>query len=88
MQQHDSPGEAPAELSPVNLSRQRAGGSPEGEYLTLGELAAWLKISRGSAWLLVVEKEEIPYLRFGGRIVRLARADVEAYLRRCRSDAV
>ncbi len=66
---------------------QGTGGPPEGEYLTLGELAAWLKISRGSAWLLVVEKEEIPYLRVRNRIVRMARADVEAYLRRCRSDA-
>ena len=58
-----------------------------GEYLTLQELAGWLRISRGSAWSLVMEKGEIPYLRFGDRIVRLARVDVEDYLARCRSDA-
>ncbi len=57
------------------------------EYITIRELAAWLRISRGSAWSLVMERGEIPYLRFGDRIVRLARADVEAYLARCRSDA-
>lgn len=66
------PGEPPAKL---------------GEYITLQELADWLRISRGSAWSLVMEKGEIPYLRFGDRIVRLARTDVEAYLSRCRSDA-
>ena len=60
---------------------------PTTEYITIQELAAWLRISRGSAWSLVMEKGEIPYLRFGDRIVRLARADVEDYLRRCRSDA-
>lgn len=62
--------------------------APEGDYLTIGELATWLQISRGSAWSLVMERGEIPYLRFGDRIVRLARKDVEAYLARCRSDAV
>ncbi len=67
---------------------QKAGDPPQGDYLTLQELASWLKISRASAWNLVVERGEIPYLRFGDRIVRLARADVEAYLARCRSDAV
>ncbi len=68
--------------------RQEAGDPPQGDYLTLQELASWLKISRASAWNLVVERGEIPYSRFGNRIVRLARADVEAYLARCRSDAV
>ena len=62
--------------------------APEGDYLTLQELADWLKISRGSAWSLVMEKREIPYLRLSDRVVRLARTDVEAYLARCRSDAV
>ncbi len=61
---------------------------PRGEYVTLQEMAEWLRISRGSAWSLVIEKREIPHLRFGDRIVRLARKDVEAYLARCRSDAV
>jgi len=68
--------------------RWGTGGPPKGEYLTLQEMADWLKISRGSAWSLVMEKGEIPYLRFGDRIVRLARKDVEDYLARCRSDAV
>jgi excisionase family DNA binding protein len=35
-----------------------------------------------------MEKGEIPYYRFGDRVVRLARTDVEAYLARCRSDAL
>ncbi len=74
-------------IDKANL-RQETGGSPQGDYLTLLELASWLKISRASAWNLVVERGEIPHLRFGNRIVRLARADVEAYLARCRSDAV
>ncbi len=68
--------------------RQEAGSPPQGDYLTLQELASWLKISRASAWNLVVERGEIPYSRLGDRIVRLSRADVEAYLARCRSDAV
>ncbi len=66
--------------------RHGSGEQPAGEYLTIQELATWLNISRGSAWSLVMERGEIPYLRFGDRIVRLARADVEAYLARCRSD--
>ncbi len=64
------------------------GQPPEGDYLTLQELATWLKMSRGSVWSLVMEKGEIPYYRFGDRVVRLARTDVEAYLARCRSDAL
>ena len=70
------------------MLRQKAGDPPQGDYLTLQELASWLKISRATAWNLVVERGEIPYSRFGDRIVRLARVDVEAYLARCRSDAV
>ncbi len=58
---------------------------PQGDYLTLQEIATWLKMSRGSVWSLVMEKGEIPYYRFGDRVVRLARTDVEAYLARCRS---
>lgn len=59
-----------------------------GEYITIQEFADWLRIGKGTAWSLVMERGEIPHLRFGDRVVRLARADVEAYLRRCRSDAV
>ncbi len=69
------------------MLQQKAGDPPQGDYLTLQELATWLKISRASAWNLVLERGEIPHSRFGNRIVRLARADVEAYLARCRSDA-
>ena len=67
---------------------QLPGEPPKGEYITLQEMANWLRISRGSAWSLVFEKGEIPHLRIGDRMVRLARADVEDYLRRCRSDSV
>ena len=65
----------------------RPGEAPKGEYITLQEMADWLRISRGSAWALVFEKGEIPHLRIGDRMVRLARADVEEYIRRCRSDS-
>lgn len=58
-----------------------------GEYMTIQEFADMLRIGRGTAWSLVMEKAEIPHLRFGDRVVRLARTDVEDYLRRCRSDA-
>ncbi len=67
------PGESPAKL---------------GEYITIQEFADWLRIGRGTAWSLVMERGEVPHLRFGDRVVRLARADVEDYLRRCRSDTV
>jgi len=86
-ERHDGTEAASAELSLVE-TRQAMGGPPEGDYLTLQEFADWLKISRGSAWSLVMERGEIPHLRVGDRIVRLARTDVEAYLARCRSDAV
>ena len=66
------PGESPAKL---------------GEYITIQEFADWLRIGKGTAWSLVMEKTEVPHLRFGDRVVRLARADVEEYVRRCRSDA-
>ena len=65
----------------------RPGEAPQGEYITIQEMAGWLRISRGSAWSLVFEKAEIPHLRIGDRMVRLARADVEEYIRRCRSDS-
>ncbi len=69
-------------------SMSEPGEAPKGDYLTLQELADWLRMSRGSAWSLVMEKGQIPYYRFTDRVVRLARVDVEAYLARCRSDAV
>ena len=75
----------------IELSKgegRRPGALPTGEYMTIQEFADLLRIGRGTAWSLVMEKAEIPHLRFGDRVVRLARADVEDYLRRCRSDAV
>lgn len=64
-----------------------SGEPPTGDYMTIQKMATWLKMSRGSAWSLVMERGEIPYYRFGDRVVRLARVDVDAYLARCRSDA-
>ena len=58
-----------------------------GEYITIQEFAGLLRIGRGTAWSIVMERGEVPYLRFGDRVVRLWRKDVEDYLRRCRSDA-
>lgn len=55
--------------------------------MTIQELATWLKMSRGSAWSLVMEKGDIPYSRFGDRVVRLAREDVDDYRKRSHSDA-
>lgn len=49
----------------------------EGEYITLQQLAVWLNISRGTAWSIVMERGDIPYLRLSDRVVRVARADVE-----------
>ena len=59
-----------------------------GEYLTIQEFADLLRIGKGTAWSIIMERGEIPHLRLGDRVVRLARTDVEAYLARCRSDAV
>ena len=63
------------------------GEAPQGDYMTIQELADWLRMSRGSVWSLIMERGEIPYYRFGDRVIRLARVDIEAYLARCRSDA-
>ncbi len=88
-EQHDSTEEASsAELSVAEPARRGTGEPPSGDYLTLQELADWLKISRGSAWSLVMERGEIPHYRFTDRAVRLARTDAEEYIRRCRSDDV
>ncbi len=88
-ERHDGIEEATsAEPSVVEPAHQGTGEPPSGDYLTLQELANWLKISRGSAWSLVMEKREIPYYRFTDRAVRLARKDVEEYIRRCRSDGL
>lgn len=51
---------------------RRPGALPTGEYITLQEFADLLRIGRGTAWSLVMEKAEIPHLRFGDRVVRLS----------------
>lgn len=86
-ERHDSAEEASAELSPPEKSRRGTREPPRGEYLTIQESADWLRIGRRTAWTLVMERGEVPHLRFGDRVVRLARANIEDYLRRCRSDA-
>ena len=86
-ERHDNAEETPAGLSLVG-ARQGTGEPPKGDYLTLQEFARWLKIGRGTAWSIVIEKGEIPHYRLTDRVVRLARTDVEDYVRRCRSDAV
>ncbi len=84
MCEHDSTAGTPAQ---GGEARQRPGDPPKREYMTLQELANLLTISKGSAWSLVIERREIPHHRFGDRIVRLARTDVEEYILRCRSDS-
>lgn len=78
---NDSKADAPVQV------RHRGGEIPDHQYLTLQQVAQWLNISRGTAWSIVIEKREIPYVRLSDRVVRVARADVEGYLQRCRSDA-
>lgn len=63
-------------------------GSGGEEYLTIGEVAQWLRISRGSAWAIVMERREIPHVRLSDRVVRIARADVEAFVASRRVEAV
>lgn len=59
--------------------------TPQSEYITLQQLATWLSISRTTAWSIVIEREDIAYVRLADRVVRIARKDVEDYLLRCRS---
>lgn len=67
--------------------RMAATEAPNEEYLTLAELAAWLRIGKGSARAIVVERGEIPYVRISERVIRLRRADVERYIEGCRIEA-
>lgn len=60
---------------------------PKEEYLTLAEMAAWLRIGKGSARAIVVERGEIPYVRVSERVIRLRRSDVERYIESCRVGA-
>lgn len=60
---------------------------PKEEYVTLAELAAWLRIGKGSARAIVVERGEIPYVRVSERVIRLRRSDVERYIESCRVEA-
>lgn len=73
--------------APAAQAHRRPDGPPEKEHLTLREVARWLGVSRNTVWALAVERGELPYLRFSDRVVRVARTDVEEYIRRCRSDS-
>ena len=79
MENHSTPAVPPH-------ARQRPGDPPQGEYMTISELANWLKISRGNAWTLLMTRGDIPYVRISDRTLRISRTDVEAYIARCRSD--
>lgn len=60
--------------------RQRSGEPPEGAILTLAELATWLKISRATAWTIVMVRDQITYTCVGDRGIRLKKEAVDAYL--------
>ncbi len=49
--------------------------------LTVDELAAWLKMSRGSLYNLVHERS-VPYLKIGARL-RFAPAEIAKWLEQC-----
>ncbi len=72
---------------PKRDGREHGAFGENHEYLTIGEFAQWLRISRGSAWAIVMERREIPHVRLSERVIRLARRDVEAYVASRRSDA-
>ena len=62
-------------------------GSGGDDYLTISEVARWLRISRGGAWAMVMERREIPHVRLSDRVVRIARADVEEFVASRRVEA-
>lgn len=57
---------------------------PSDEWLTLAELAAWLKVGRTSVYRLIASGA-VPSYRVG-RSVRVRRADVERWLEETRQD--
>ena len=58
--------------------------SPDEEWLTLAELAAWLKVGRTTVYRLITSGA-VPSYRVG-RSVRVRRADVEGWLEETRRD--
>ena len=75
------------ELEAAVERQAQAKQSRRGEYMTLDELARHLEIGRGSAWSLVIERGEIPHVRVSGRVIRVARRDVEEYIASRRVEA-
>ena len=57
---------------------------PDDEWLTLAELAAWLKVGRTTVHRMITS-EAVPSYRVG-RSVRVRRADVEGWLEETRQD--
>lgn len=76
-----------ADVQGAALRAAGSTGSGGDDYLTIGEVARWLRISRGGAWALVMERREIPHVRLSDRVVRIARADVEDFLASRRVEA-
>lgn len=69
------------ELSVVmeELQHVLSGPIPEGEYLTIAEVSAYLKISRASIWRRSKDRILKPY-KMGNRTL-FARADIDDYLK-------
>ena len=53
-------------------------GPNDGYYLTIPEVARYLKLSRSKVYLLVTQKK-IPYIRIG-KNVRIRQSDLETWL--------
>ena len=71
------------------LADHRAGAAslqrhPDDEWLTLADLAAWLKVGRTTVYRLITSGA-VPSYRVG-RSVRVRRADVERWLEETRQD--
>ncbi len=82
-------GKAAATLRAAEESdRKRCGVLPEKlekEWLTTDELGRWLGIGRTKTYELI-SRNEIPSYMLGGRIRRIRRQDVEAWLERNKFD--
>ena len=51
----------------------------EGDILTVRETAKLLKVSEATIYRMV-EKDEIPYIRVGEKIIRFSRSDLKRWL--------
>lgn len=58
---------------------------PAKNFITVMELARYLGVSRGMAYHLT-QSGEIPSVKIGARMVRIPRANLEAYLKEQLSD--